>query len=478
MAQETLGWSIPDIKEGRVSELRAFTAACSSPWAILPPSLQQILEISCREHLPDFEAVAAKRARRVDGTDTMMIREGGVAILPVIGPVFRYANLFTEFSGGATISTLARDFNAALVDPNVSAILLNIDSPGGEVAGIGEFAQMVFEGRKKKPIYAYVDSLGASAAYWIASAAEEIVADNSAMIGSIGVVAAVPNPATKSVREIEFVSSQSPKKRPNPMTESGKSQIQGLVDDLADVFVSTVARNRGVRVQTVLEKFGQGDVLVGSRAVKAGLADRLGSFESLVAEMGSAEFGAKWKKKRMAAIAAEEEEMADRNFLTRLKEWVKAEEGGSQEEHVDAVQPEQEGPDLTAVTAENESLKKRLAEERRARLESEARAFVDGQVKARKLLPAEADGAITDYLQAAEDDTINPLADGNTRVNRIRTRIEAQHSHKLTEELVVNVDHKVLSSDPSGDSKTVKSERRKELLEQTSVGKAALKAVK
>jgi ATP-dependent protease ClpP protease subunit len=197
--------------------LRAFTLACSIPWAITPEALQQILEISTREHLPDFEAVAAKRSRRMDGAESARLREGGVAVVPVTGPIFRYADFFTDFSGGATIDSLSKDFNAALNDPAVASIVLNIDSPGGEVAGVNEFAQMVFEARGRKPIVAYVDGLGASAAYWIASAADEIVADATAMIGSIGVVAAWPNPEKKSAREIEFVSSQSPKKRPNPI---------------------------------------------------------------------------------------------------------------------------------------------------------------------------------------------------------------------------------------------------------------------
>ena len=271
--------------------LRAFNYARSTPWAITPEALQLILEISAREHVLDFEAVAAKRARRVDQADTMMIREGGVAVIPVVGPIFRYANLFTEISGGTSVATLAQDLNKALNDPSVKAILLNVDSPGGEVAGISELAQMVFDGRKKKRIAAYADGMMASAAYWIASAAGEIVADATAIIGSIGIVAAVPNPEKRSARDVEFVSSQSPKKRPNPNTESGKTQIQAMVDDLAEVFVGAVARNRGVSAATVLEKFGQGDVLVGKKAVAAGLADRLGSFEQIVSELAAGKRG-------------------------------------------------------------------------------------------------------------------------------------------------------------------------------------------
>jgi len=278
-----------------------------------------ILEIAAREHIPDFEAVAAKRARRVDQADTMTIREGGVAILPVVGPIFRYANLFTEISGGTSVSALARDFNTALNDSSVKAILLNVDSPGGEVAGISELAQMIFDGRKKKRIAAYADGMMASAAYWIASAAGEIVADATAIVGSIGIVAAVPNPEKRSARDVEFVSSQSPKKRPNPNTESGKTQIQAMVDDLAAVFVDAVAKHRAVSTATVLEKFGQGDVFVGRKAVAAGLADRLGSFEQTVADLASGK-RARGPRATMTLADLESENMRLRAQLAPLRQ--------------------------------------------------------------------------------------------------------------------------------------------------------------
>src|SRR5262249_42337824 len=161
----------------------------------------------------------------------------------------------TAISGGASVDALARDFNQALNDPSIRAIVLNVDSPGGEVTGISELAEMIFAARPRKRVVAYVGGMGASAAYWIASAATEIIADATALVGSIGIVAAVPNPEKRSARDVEFVSSQSPRKRPNPNTESGKSQIQVMVDDLAAVFISAVAKYRAVSANTVLEKF-------------------------------------------------------------------------------------------------------------------------------------------------------------------------------------------------------------------------------
>jgi signal peptide peptidase SppA len=467
---------------------RAFTLACSIPWAITPEALQQILEISTREHMPDFEAVAAKKSRRMDGSESARIREGGVAVINVTGPIFRYADFFTDFSGGATIESISKDFNAALNDPSISSILLNIDSPGGEVAGVNEFAQMVFSARGSKPIVAYVDGLGASAAYWIGSAAHEIVTDATGMIGSIGVVAAVPNPDKKSAREVEFVSSQSPKKRPNPNTESGKDQIQALVDDLADVFVSTVARNRGVSVKTVLGEFGQGSVLDGAKAVEAGLADRLGSFEEVVSDLAAGKKPRRYKPK-MAAEAAEVEDMTiAEKFETmkaRLIDAIKGEVEGATDKsaaraaeaaEAQAKSAEEDAAKMAAAEAENERLRKQLAAERDEKTKAEAEAFVKAQIAAGHLFPAEAQPTVSQYLVAAADDQERPLSEGS-RVASLRAMIQARPSNKLTEELTVGPSDKVLKADENSQTE-MSEERRKELLGKTPAGKAALNLVK
>jgi hypothetical protein len=88
--------------------------------------------------------------------------------------------------------------------------------------------------------------------------------------------------AKSGINEITVVSSHSPNKHLDATTEPGKAAIQSLVDSIADVFVAHVARNRGVSIETVLSDFGQGGLLVGKEAVKAGLADRLGSLTEVI----------------------------------------------------------------------------------------------------------------------------------------------------------------------------------------------------
>lgn len=264
---------------------RLFSLASSVTWAMEASWVTAILKIANREGRGP-EALAAELGRPLDNTQRTTMRRG-VAVIPVRGPITRYANLFNDVSGATSIELLARDFNASLVDPKCTAIVLEIDSPGGEVTGINEFAAMVYAARGSKPIVAYVGGLAASAGYWVASAADEIVCDRTAQLGSIGIVAGVPNPDAKTAEEIEIVSSQSPDKRPDVKTKEGRATIQDRVDALADVFLDVVARNRGVDVATVLKDFGRGGLLVGAEAVRRGVADRLGSLEAVVGALAS-----------------------------------------------------------------------------------------------------------------------------------------------------------------------------------------------
>lgn len=267
--------------------LRILTRIKAEPWAITQEYMDTILDIAQRENM-NPEAVAQELGRPLDSSYDVEIRDG-VAILPVSGPLFRYANLFTALSGASSYQMLARDFKKAVDSPEVHAILLDIDSPGGEANGVSEFADQIFAARGDKPIVAYVGGTGASAAYWIASAADEIVLNDTALVGSIGTVMSVTDTrerdAKAGVARYEIVSSQSPYKRVDPATDAGRARYQALVDSLSDVFIERVARYRGVSAETVLKNYGQGDVRVGQAAVGAGMADRIGSFEGVVADL-------------------------------------------------------------------------------------------------------------------------------------------------------------------------------------------------
>jgi len=281
--------------------------AAGEPWAITPAGLETILDIAARQNEPP-EAVAAKLGRELQNTHRLEMREN-IAVLPLVGPLFRYANLFTQVSGASSYELLAKDFTAALENPEVQAIVLNIDSPGGEVNGCAELADMVYEARGTKPVIAYASGDAASGAYWIAAAADEIVVSKTSALGSIGVVGVYQG--GKDTDTVEVVSSQSPFKRLDPGSDEGRARLQKRIDAMAGVFVEAVAKYRGATPTHVQQHYGSGDVFIGGDAVRQGLADRVGSFEKLLSELGSKAEGEQISASSSFSLSPQEKNMDD-----------------------------------------------------------------------------------------------------------------------------------------------------------------------
>lgn len=265
-------------------------AAISAPWAMLPERVEELVQIAARENMPTPEALEAYRSARADQGERLKIRDN-VAILDVSGPLFKKANLFVAFSGATSYEMLRRDLQVALDDPKIDSIMLRVDSPGGEANGCDELAAAIFAARSKKPITAFVSGFACSGAYWIASAADRIVVSEQSTLGSIGVVLGITDRSKAEERagvtRLEFVSSQSPGKRPDHGSDEGKARIQKWVDDLATVFVAAVAKHRKVDADTVVSKFGSGGVEVGANAVALGMADEVGQFEAALAAIST-----------------------------------------------------------------------------------------------------------------------------------------------------------------------------------------------
>ena len=272
--------------------IRILSRIKSQPWACTPEVMETIMDIANRQNLSP-EAVAKEIGRPLRNSYDVEMRDS-VGILPMQGPLIRYATMFSQISGATSYDMLAQDFARMVNDPNVTAIVLNIDSPGGEANGVSEFADQIAAARGTKPIVAYVGGMGASAAYWLAAAADEIVISDTAVLGSIGTIMSVTDTKEKDakagVKTYTIVSSQSPHKALDASSEEGSSRLQVMVDSLSDVFIAKVAANRGVAPETVMQDFGQGGVFVGQAAVTAGLADRVGSFEGLLAELQNPAF--------------------------------------------------------------------------------------------------------------------------------------------------------------------------------------------
>lgn len=279
-------------------------------WAMLPSSLSALVDIVQRNaninidpslfHKSDVQfdpsdaSVLTQYKKRVlladtgellDGTRRVVLR-GRTAILPIIGPIFPRSNLMTAMSGATSLQNISSDFNVALNDPRVESIILDVDSPGGEITDVEAIGEMIYQARERKPIIAFTSGMAASAGFWIASSASELVAARTGEVGSIGVVAAIRDTSAKDeksgVQNINIVSSISPNKRPDYKTEAGRQGVQKIVDDLGIIFAETVARNRGVTFEDVVTKFGRGDMLLAQDALAVNMIDNISSLEALI----------------------------------------------------------------------------------------------------------------------------------------------------------------------------------------------------
>lgn len=234
---------------------------------------------------------------------------GGVAVIPVYGPIYRHSAFLDDLMawafGGVSVDRLADALRAAVDDPLTRSILFTFDSPGGMVAGTGELAGLIRQAGAVKPLAAYCESCCCSAAYHLACAAGEITAAPSAIIGSIGTVVAwiddTEMMAQLGLKQEVVVSKQSPYKWLDPASDEGRAEIQKLVDDTADLFVADVARGRNVTVATVLSDFGQGGVMLAAEAKKVGMIDKVGTLADVLGKLSGPNRGRLAVKKAAAS---------------------------------------------------------------------------------------------------------------------------------------------------------------------------------
>ena len=280
-------------------------AVYSSVWAILPEKLEAIatfLQMKLEGGTSSPEIVAAIRAEnsiaaaRVKSLSTG--KPGSIAVLPLYGIINQRAS--GDFSGpsGTSVQEFTQQFRQAVNDPNVTAIIIDVDSPGGTVSGVDELAAEIYAARKQKKITAVSNCLCASAAYYLASQASEMCVSPSSLTGSIGVYqlheddsAALDNMGVK----FTFIKAGKYKTEGNsfqPLDDEALAAMQGVVDDFYGMFTKAVARGRGVAVKAVVNGFGQGRCLTAQDAVKQGLADRIATFDEVLGKYGVKKSGA------------------------------------------------------------------------------------------------------------------------------------------------------------------------------------------
>ena len=224
---------------------------------------------------------ASARAVATEQGGTMSARRGTVAVVGIDGPLSRTT---VQSFWGDTLATgydaLKTTIGVLLEDPGVSAILLNIDSPGGSVAGVQEIADFIAEAATKKPMAAFTNGLMASAAYWLGSSTGRVYATETAEVGSIGVIMTLYDQRRaldKAGLGVHVISSGRLKAAGNPnleLTEEQRMYFQQQADGIHAVFRGSVASRMGLDLEQA-EAWGDGQVFLAGAALEKGLVSQV-----------------------------------------------------------------------------------------------------------------------------------------------------------------------------------------------------------
>lgn len=283
-------------------------------WAIRPAALEEIQRIYAthlRGEKIDVAKVEAAIGKKLENSRNGSYVSDGVAVIPLVGVVAKRMNLMSEISGGVSTELVARDFEAAMTDPAVKGVVLSIDSPGGTVYGTKQLADLMASYRGTKPVIACADGMMCSAAYWIGSAADSInIADLTTDVGSIGVVASHVDISgweeQRGIRTTEITAGRykGAISQYQPLSDEGRAMLQADVDQIYQLFVESVAENRGRTVDDVLSNMAEGRVFLGRKAIEAGLVDGVATLAETinqVRELAGTSTTSGWRRAGAAA---------------------------------------------------------------------------------------------------------------------------------------------------------------------------------
>jgi signal peptide peptidase SppA len=277
------------LKPERYAHVLSF--ALSHPWAVQPEMMPVIAGILAR-HIAGVDSSAEIAAALVNRKNLPQPTVGSVAIIPVYGCIAPRMNLFSEYSGGTTFEKLTTQLHQAMANADVKTVVLDVDSPGGSVAGCAEFTAEVMKARVKKPIIAQAQFTMGSAAYYLASAATEIVAAPSAFVGSIGVYW-MHDDLSEALKILginrTFISAGDGKLDGNetePLSPAAAARRKQIVDTMYGAFVDQVVQGRGKgmtpeRVRTDWKAYVYGS----ADALSIGMADRVATLNDTLTRL-------------------------------------------------------------------------------------------------------------------------------------------------------------------------------------------------
>jgi capsid assembly protease len=294
-------------------------AMAAQAWAMKPDYLAQVAGVVMARHLlvqdvghqrasPLASPLASLETESHDKPKRPLYEmQSGVAVVRVWGSLHKYATLMdtTSFAEGVSYQQVAKALKAAADDASVRAIVLHIHSPGGQVEGLDTLASIIAGVRAKKPVHAYIEDLGASAAYWMASQCQSITANPAAMVGSIGVYTVVFD--TAKMYELAGIRSHLIKAGASKgigapgvaISEQDLVSIQQDIDGFGAIFRDAVVRGRP-SLKGTIATLADGRTHLANVAKEKGLIDRVAHWESFLGGLVSRHGG---RSERAGAVA-------------------------------------------------------------------------------------------------------------------------------------------------------------------------------
>lgn len=255
----------------------------------------QVEELKAMMRL-DSSALAEIRAKMEARADIPQQRSeagGVIAVIPISGFIEQRSSFFGALFGGTSTQRISAMFRASMADPAVRAIVFDVSSGGGSVFGVTELANEIMSARGAKPIVSVVNSMAASAAYWIAASADEIVSAPSGITGSVGVYAIHQDYSgadEKAGIKTEIISAGEHKADAvdgAPLSDEGRDSMQAMVDHIYGMFIDDLAAGRKVSASTVRSDFGKGLIMTAPAAKAAGMVDRIGTLDETLKRLST-----------------------------------------------------------------------------------------------------------------------------------------------------------------------------------------------
>jgi len=270
---------------------------------VLPHLAARLFGVPLAIHRPKLDVILSVLGTRIGLTDMVVPADyapttrplspatGKVAVIPIHGTLVRRTSGLEAASGLASYTDIAAQIDAALASPDVAAILLDVDSPGGESGGVFDLADRIRATAQVKPVWAVANDIAFSAAYALASAASRVFVARTGGVGSIGVIAMHVDQSVKDAKDGLHYTAVFAGERKNdlnphePISDAAHAVLKAEVDRIYGLFVETVARHRRLDADAV--RATEAGLFFGDAAVASGLADAVGGFDDALAQLNA-----------------------------------------------------------------------------------------------------------------------------------------------------------------------------------------------